>query len=149
MIVKLASILSSEQERTQEIAEECNALKCSLEPVQNRNELLENEAKGKKQEVVESKQAYDLSKEQLEQEKKKYEKLAIELKEMKSTESRSKKELSGNLSFELELERQRRTRQGTGGGKEGSRNTQVSAVEATRTCILNRDSRTTPLKSNY
>ena len=54
--------------------------------------------------MIESKQAYDLSKEQLEQEKEKYEKLAIELKEMKSTESRSKKELSGNLSFELELQ---------------------------------------------
>ena len=53
MTVKLASILSTEQERTREITEECNALKCSLETVQNRNELLENEAKGKKQEVEE------------------------------------------------------------------------------------------------
>ena len=116
---KLASILSTEQERTREIAEECNALKCSLETVQNRNELLDNEAKGKKQEVeqlrqqikrlrskfVESKQAYDLSKEQLEQEKKKYEKLAIELKEMKSTESRSRgreEAMEGEIAFEEE-----------------------------------------------
>ena len=52
---KLASLymLSTEQERTREIAEECNALKCSLETVQNRNGLLENEAKEKKQEVEE------------------------------------------------------------------------------------------------
>ncbi|XP_022801236.1 kinesin-like protein KIN-7I [Stylophora pistillata] len=118
---KFTSELSAEKERAQEIADECNALKLSLENVQNRNGILESEVEETKQEVekklkqlkslelqlVESKQAYDLCEEQLKEQRDKCEELVKELNEMKSTECQSKK-LSGSFSSELELHKAKR-----------------------------------------
>ena len=75
----LASLLNAEKERVAEITEECNSLRCSLETLEKRNEVLENEAKNMQKEVeelqesikglesqlLESKKACDVSKEQL------------------------------------------------------------------------------------
>ncbi|KAL9963272.1 hypothetical protein ACROYT_G032456 [Oculina patagonica] len=49
----LASLLSAEKERAEEITQECNSLKCSLETLENRNEVLENEAKNMQRKVEE------------------------------------------------------------------------------------------------
>ena len=114
----LASKLRAEQKRAQEIADECNALRVSLENVQNRNEIFKSEAKETKQEVekqrqeieslelqlVDSNQAYDLCKEQLEEQREKCEKLVKDLNEMRTSESLSK-EPSGSLASELELQK--------------------------------------------
>ena len=114
----LASKLRAEQERVQEVADECNALRVSLENVQNRNEIFKSEAKETKQEVekqrqeieslelqlVDSNQAYDLCKEQLEEQREKCEKLVKDLNEMRTSESLSK-EPSGSLASELELQK--------------------------------------------
>lgn len=114
----LASKLRAEQERAQEVADECNTLRLSLENVQNRNEILKSEAEETKQEVekqrqeieslelqlVESKQAYDLCKEKLEEQREKCEKLVKDLNEMRTSESLSK-EPSGSLASELELQK--------------------------------------------
>ena len=75
----LASLLNAEKERVAEITEECNSLRCSLETLEKRNEVLENETKNMQKEVeelqesikglesqlLESKKACDVSKEQL------------------------------------------------------------------------------------
>ncbi|CAH3159397.1 unnamed protein product [Pocillopora meandrina] len=114
----LASKLRAEQEQVQGVADECNALRVSLENVQNRNEILKSEAEETKHEVerqrqeieslelqlVESKQAYDLCKEQLEEQREKCEKLVKDLNEMRTSESLSK-EPSGSLASELELQK--------------------------------------------
>lgn len=115
---KLASLLTVEKERAQALTEECNLLKCSLETLRNRNEVLDNEAKNTKSEVeemqerikvlesqlVESKQASDMSKEQLQEEREKCEKLVKDLNEYKSNECQSK-DTSGSVSFEVELQK--------------------------------------------
>ena len=114
----LATLLAVEKERAQAITEECNSLKSSLETLSKRNEVLDNEARNTKREVeelqerikvldsqlVESKRACDMSKEQLQEEREKCEKLVKDLNEYKSNECRSK-DTSGNVSFEVELQK--------------------------------------------
>ncbi|KAJ7371492.1 hypothetical protein OS493_025393 [Desmophyllum pertusum] len=113
--------LRVEKQRAKEFAEECNSLKCSLETLSNRNDVLEDEAKSMQREVtelqqrikglesqlIESKQACEVSKEQLVTEKEKCEGLVKELNEHKSTECRAK-ELPASFSFEVELQKVKR-----------------------------------------
>lgn len=119
----LASLLAAEKERSQAIIEECNSLKSSLETLSKRNGVLDNEANNTKREVeelqvrikvlesqlVESKQACDMSKEQLQEERETCEKLVQDLIEYKSNECRSK-DTSGNVSFEVELQKAKKQR---------------------------------------
>lgn len=114
----LASLLSVEKERAEQIAEECKSLKCSLETVESRNEVLQNEAKNLQGEVeerqvrikdlesqlLESKKRCDVSNEQLKKEREKCEKLEEDLNEHKANECRSK-DSSGSASFEAELQK--------------------------------------------
>ena len=114
----LASLLTEEKERAQALTEECNSLKSSLETLSKRNEVLDSEATNTKRKVeelqerirvlesqlVESKQDCDMSKEQLQGERERCEKLVKDLNEYKSNECRSK-DTSGSVSFEVELQK--------------------------------------------
>ena len=114
----LASLLSAEKERVEEITKECISLKCSLETLENRKDILENEAKNTERELHElqerikdlesqlfgAKQMCDVSKEQLKEEMGKCEKIVKEFNEYKSNKCRPK-DSSGNISFEVELQK--------------------------------------------
>ena len=114
----LASLLSAEKERVEEITKEWNSLKCSLEKLENRKDILENEATNTQKELQElrermkdlesqlldSKQTCEVSKDQLKEERGKCQKIVKEFNEYKSNQCRSK-DSSGNVSFEVELQK--------------------------------------------